>query len=326
MRRAEWTGDGIAVAEAEPGPLRPGWVRLRVHACGICGTDLNLYRRELPAAPGGVPGHEVVGVPVEGEERLCAVEPRFWCGRCDLCTAGRRHLCPHGGLIGLGLPGGLADFVDAPAEAVHPLAESLSALEGSLAEPLAVCVRAVRLARLDPDSRVLVLGAGSIGLLSGLLARDRAAEVAVTARYPQQREVAKGLGLTPLDEAAVAGWALDRSPDVVIETVGGHAETLQQAVQLCRPGGSVVVLGVFGGPRPIDAFALMAKEIAVIGSNTYGTGRRGSEFRMAVELLPRYSGELAALRTHRFGLDEVAEAFACAADKRRGAVKVTVVP
>jgi L-iditol 2-dehydrogenase len=194
----------------------------------------------------------------------------------------------------------------------------------AIAEPLAVCVRAIHLARIEPGSRVLVIGAGSIGLLSGMLARDPASEVAVTARHPQQREAAERLGLTALTEADASTWAADRAPDVVIETVGGAADTLEQSVQACRPGGRVVVLGVFAGSRSIDALGLMAKEITVIGSNTYGTGPRGPEFRVAVDLLPRYAAEIAPLQTHRFDLAQVEDAFACAADKSKGAIKVTV--
>ncbi len=330
MRQARWTADGIAVAAAPPQPLREGFVRVRVHACGICGTDLHRWRREIPPPANGCPGHEIAGVPVAGPaglpERLHAIEPRVWCGRCDLCASGNRHLCARGGLLGIGLPGGLADTVDAPAASLHPVADSIPPVVAALSEPLAVCVRAIHTARLATDSRVLVLGAGTIGLLSGMLARDRAAEVAVTTRHPHQAEAAKRLGIHAVPEADIAAFARERAPDVVIETVGGHADTLNDAIAACRPTGRVVVLGVFAGARPVDAQALVLKEIAVVGSNTYATTARGSEFRAAVDLLPRYASELAPLLTHRFPLDRVADAFECAADKRNRAIKVTVTP
>ena len=314
----------------KPERVADGWARLRVLGCGICGTDLHLYRRELPALPGGVPGHEFVGVPLDGpadlEDRLYAVEPRTWCGACDMCAAGQRQLCAAGQLLGIGPPGGLAEFADVPRYALHPVPSEVPAEIATLAEPLAVCVRAVHRARPSTDSRVLVQGAGSIGLLAGLLARDRVAEVAITARHSHQREAARRLGLVPVAEAEAGDWAREHQPDVVIETVGGTADTLLQAVQLVRPAGRVVVLGVFSGPRPIDALGLMAKEVTVVGSNTYGTSRRGSEFRVALDLLPRFAGELAPLQTHRFPLERVEQAFATAADKRSGAIKVTIAP
>jgi threonine dehydrogenase-like Zn-dependent dehydrogenase len=330
VRQARWTADGLAVAGVEPPPLPEGFVRVRVHACGICGTDLHLWRREVPPPEGGCPGHEIAGVPVAGPaglpDRLHAVEPRVWCGRCDLCAAGNRHLCARGGLLGLGLPGGLADLVDAPRASLHPVADSIAPAVAALSEPLAVCVRAIHLARVSLDSRVLVLGAGTIGLLAGLLARDRAAEVAVTARHSHQEEAAKALGIAAIRESDTAAFARERAPDVVIETVGGHADTLDHAIAACRPTGRVIVLGVFAGPRPVDARPLLLKEITVVGSNTYGTTARGAEFRAAVDLLPRHAAELGRLLTHRFPLDRVSDAFACAADKRSRAIKVTVTP
>jgi threonine dehydrogenase-like Zn-dependent dehydrogenase len=330
LLRAGWTQSGIEVVDVEPPPLRSGWVRLRVVGCGICGTDLHLWRRELPAPVGGCPGHEIAGVPVDGpdgvREQLHAVEPTTWCGRCDACVSGRRHLCATGRLLGIALPGGIAELVDAPAECLHPVAASVPETVASLAEPVAVCVRALHLAELETDSRVLVIGAGTIGLLAALLARDRAGETAIVVRHAHQAECARALGVAPVPEADAAAFARAHSPDVVIETVGGHADTLVQAVQLARAAGRVVVLGVFSGVRPVDALGLLLKEITLIGSNTYGTGRRGPEFRAAVELLPRYASELAPLLTHRFPLARVAEAFATAADKKSRAIKVTITP
>ncbi|MFQ5933554.1 MAG: zinc-binding dehydrogenase, partial [Dehalococcoidia bacterium] len=159
-----------------------------------------------------------------------------------------------------------------------------------------------------------------------LLARDRAYEVAITARHPHQREAAKALELIPLEEGAVEPWAKEREPDVVIETVGGTADTIDQAIQLCRRGGRIVVEGIFTSPSTVDSLALVLKELDIVGSSLYGRGERGSEFRGTVESLPRYRGELGTLQTHQFPLNSIQEAFACAADKSTGAIKVTVLP
>ncbi len=330
MRLARWTRDGVEVAEVVPPPLAPDWVRLRVEACGICGTDLHFHRRELPAPIGIAPGHEITGRLLEGPrglaDALYAVEPIHVCTVCDFCVSGDRQLCEKLSIIGVMRSGGLADFVDVPEYALHPVHPSVSTLVASFAEPLAVCVRGVSLARISGDSRVLVIGAGAIGLLSGMLARDHAHEVAITARHPQQREAARRLGLVTLSEDEVGAWAKDARPDVVIETVGGHAQTLLGATRWCRAGGRIVVLGVFSQRSEISAFDLAVRELELVGSNMYGTGRRGSQFRSAVELLPRYAAELAPLQTHQFGLDRIEEAFRCAGDKTSGAIKVTVVP
>jgi threonine dehydrogenase-like Zn-dependent dehydrogenase len=328
--QARWTAPGVELVDVEPPPLREGWVRLQVAACGICGSDLHVYRGGLASEPGGVPGHEVVGFPVEGatglDARLYAVEPRTWCGACELCVQGRRHLCPQGGLFGVTGPGGLAEFMDVPVTSLHPVSPTVSPVVAAIAEPLAVSLRAVRLAGPTAGSRVLVLGGGAVGLLTGLLARDRSSEVGVTARHPHQQEAARKLGLVPLGENEAESWARDREPDTVIETVGGAADTLDQAVRLCRAAGRIVVLGLFTGTRSIDAFLLMVKELTVMGSNTYGTDRSGAEFGAAVDLIPRYRHEIGILQTHRLPLTALEEAFRLASDKASGAIKVTLVP
>jgi threonine dehydrogenase-like Zn-dependent dehydrogenase len=330
MLQTRFSGGGVELVDAEPRPLEQGWVRLAVEACGICGSDLHMMRGHTPVPGWLVPGHEMVGVPVDGpaglDEARYAVEPRVWCGSCDFCSAGSRHLCPTGTLIGFGYNGGLSETVDVPLKSLHRVPGDTEALAASLSEPVAVCVRAIHLARLEAGSRVLVLGGGTIGLLSGLLARDRAERVAITTRHPHQQEAAKRLGLLALSEEEAAEWALANGPDVVIETVGGLAETLDQAVLLCRPGGRIVVLGVFAGSTPINGLVLLMKELEIIASNTYGTTQRGSEFAAGVELVARYASELTPLQTHQFGLDAVGDAFACADDKRSGAIKVTVLP
>ena len=213
-----------------------------------------------------------------------------------------------------------------PRRIIYPVDPSIDALTASVAEPVAVCVHALHLARPDVDSRMLVLGAGAIGLIAGLLARDRVGRVGITARYPHQREAARRLGLEPLGEAEAGDWAQEHQPDVVLETVGGEAETINDAIEACARGGRVVVLGVFTGPTSIDALRLVTKEITLAGSVVYGAGRSGPEFGAAVSLLPRYAEELRGLQTHQFALEDIHQAFATAADKKSGAIKVTILP
>ena len=105
MRQARWTEKGVAIEDVMPPPLAADWVRLSVAACGICGTDLHLWKRELAAPVGVAPGHEIVGTPLDGPrglaEGLYAVEPMKVCGVCDFCVSGRRHLCTRLEIIGV---------------------------------------------------------------------------------------------------------------------------------------------------------------------------------------------------------------------------------
>lgn len=329
MRRAVWTLDDLPVVESEPPPLKPGWARLAVEACGICGSDLHFWHG-VNRPLGSAPGHEFVGTLVEGAGGLPDVRyagcPVVACGVCEYCAAGAPQLCGSAGPgIGLGRDGGLADLVDVPAGNLYPVADGVDARTASLAEPLAVAVRGVAFAAPQPGSRIAVLGAGTVGLLCALLARDRAAEVAITARHPHQRAAAEAMGLTVLGEDQALAWCRERRPDVVIETVGGTADTLDVAARGVRRGGRIVVLGSFESVA-LDYGKLLMKEVRILPSFAYGTNRRGSEFGAAVDLLPRLADELRLVQTHQFPLDDVAGAFRAAADKRSGALKVTVVP
>ncbi len=330
MRRAIWTNEGIEVVEEEPGPLEPGWVRLQVEACGICGSDLHFFHGQVRKPLGTSPGHELAGTVVDGPAGLAdvryAVSPNVTCGgSCAFCQSGRTHLCGKGGPgIGLGRHGGLAELVDAPLINLAPVPDGVDPVTASLTEPLAVTVHGVGLADVRPDDRVLVLGAGTIGLCAALVARDRAAEVAITARHPHQRAAAERLGVTVLDEADAVAWGKEHRPEVVIESVGGVADTLTDAIRVVGRGGRIVLLGSFSEPKALELQRLMMKEVALLGSFCYGGGGREPEFATAARLTGRWSSELAALTTHQYDLDDVTPAFTTAADKSTGAIKVTL--
>ena len=332
MLQSIWTDSGIGLREVEPEPLQPGFVRMRVAACGICGSDLHRYRdtasqlgREVP------PGHEFVGTIADAgnatglADALYGADPWIACGRCDYCLRGRSESCRNGLLAGVFAPGGLGEYFDAPAASVHAQHPSLTALEASINEPFAVCVRTIHFAQLKLDSRVLVIGGGSLGLICGLLARDFAGRVAVTTRYEHQTEAARRLGVEPVLEADTDAFAVDFEPDVVIESVGGSANTIEQAMNAVRVGGTVVVQGLFDDKVAFDPRALVFKELHVTGSKIYGQGFHGPEFAAATALLPRFREEIRALQTRQFPLSRVDDAFAFAADRAEAKIKVTIL-
>jgi 2-desacetyl-2-hydroxyethyl bacteriochlorophyllide A dehydrogenase len=331
MLRAVWSENRLEIVDQEPGQLEPGWVRLQVEACGICGSDLHFWHGKLPPPLGTSPGHELAGTVVDGPAGLpdvrYAVSPNVTCGKCAYCLSGRSNLCGRAGPgIGLGRNGGLAEFVDAPFENLAPIPASVGPVVASLTEPLAVTVRGIGAARLGADSKVLVLGAGAIGLCAGLVARDRAAEVAITARHPHQREAAGRLGITVLHEDEAIPWGKENRPDVVVESVGGAADTMTDAIRVVARGGRIVILGTFSRPMPVDLQRVMMKEVAVLGSFCYGSGERETEFATAARLTARWHDELDAFATHQFSLDDVVGAFTAASDKTTGAIKVSLTP
>jgi len=332
MRAAVYEGEGRLVVRDVPDPVpAPDEVLVEVEACGICGSDLHFWHGDLPRPIGTAPGHEFAGTVIDGPSGLAdvryAVSPNVSCGRCEFCTTGRSNLCRRGGYgIGLGRNGGLSEIADAPLVNLAPIPEGVDPVIASLTEPLAVTVRGVGLAHVEPDTKVLVLGAGTIGLCAALVARDRAASVTITARHPHQRDAAARVGVDVLGENDAVAWAKEEKPDVVIETVGGAADTMDDALRAVRRGGKVVVLGSFNDAKPVDLRTLMMKEVALLGSFCYGSGEREPEFATAARLTGRFRDELRAITTHQFGLDDVATAFDTANDKSTGAIKVTLVP
>ena len=112
----------------------------------------------------------------------------------------------------------------------------------------------------------------------------------------------------------------------MIETVGGSARTLPEAVRLVRPGGTVVMLGVFGGDTRLPGLDFSIKEVRLVGSNCYGRAGATSDFGIATGLLRTHLAALQPLVTHRFALDQVNDAFAAAADKTTGSIKVVLTP
>jgi (R,R)-butanediol dehydrogenase/meso-butanediol dehydrogenase/diacetyl reductase/L-iditol 2-dehydrogenase len=260
-----------------------------------------------------------------------AIEPVLRCGGCSACVVGDYQLCGRFRILGTTDDGGFAEFVRTPAYTAFPLPAALDFELGALAEPLAVGVHGVRLGGIGTGQRVVILGAGTIGLLAILAARaSGAAHVAVTARHPHQAAAARALGadvVFPADDDGTAGLlaaAAARPVDAVIETVGGGASTLTDALRVVRKGGWIVVLGVFTTPPVLEPILLTLKEPRIVGSLTYGRSGPRADFEVALEILARDPERARTLITHRFPLDAIDTAFATAADKRQRTIKVTI--
>jgi L-iditol 2-dehydrogenase len=315
---------------------QPGWVRLAVEVVGICGSDLHLFSGSVGDVTGLQPGHEIAGVIDacgEGVDRAVgtrvAVEPISPCGRCFACSTGHHNRCPEHRLFGVTARGGMAEFVCVPADCLYELPPGFDRNVAALAEPMAVCVRGIRLGRVGLGDRVAVLGAGTIGLLSLLAARDAGAgEVYVTARYPHQAELARALGATGVfvDAAALRAGCGPTSMDVVVETVGGSANTLTEAVEIAATGGTIAMLGVFDGAPALPGLPFAQHELTLVGSYCYAHDARVGDFAYATRLIAKHADPIAALVTHRFKLDEVARAYATAADKASRSIKVQIEP
>ena len=316
-----------------------GEVVVRVRSCGICGSDLHFYHGGFPPPP-FCPGHEISGevadvgagvTAVKPGDRV-AVEPQVVCRECWACRTGDYQLCRQLRIIGQWADGGFAEYLLVPDYTLFTLPGAVDLEVGALTEPLAVCVHAARLGNVRLGDRVLVLGAGTIGLLAVAAARAAGAtDVWITARHPQQQAAATALGATRVFGGADAAAELDDAArahpvDAVIETVGGTADTINDAVRLVRPAGTVAVLGVFTTFPSINALLLLAHEVRLVGSLTYGRPGPRADFDIALQLLAADPEKFRALITHRFALADIARGFETAADKGSGSIKVAIQP
>lgn len=311
MRAVKVTDRGVDVVEVgAPDGLG---VEVRIAAAGICGTDVGLARRG--ASPITL-GHELAGVLTDGTP--VAVEPLTSCGACDQCLAGSPQRCRRGPVVNLGIgsDGGMADSVIVPEWAALPLPAGLAVGDAFLAEPAAVAVRGVRRARLTPGERVLVVGGGTIGLLAAVAAKAAGADVAVAARHPAQLAAAERLGLST---------AAGEDYDVVIDAAGS-ASGLATATDKARIEGRLVLLGVYFDGISLPGIPMLMKELTVTASMAYGHEHGHGDFADALALLGSHPDVPAALVTHRFPLDDAAEAFRVAADRGAGAIKVALEP
>jgi threonine dehydrogenase-like Zn-dependent dehydrogenase len=260
-------------------------------------------------------GHEMAGFLPDGT--AVAVEPIAPCGSCAECRSGAYNRCQVGTstLIGVGRDGGMADECVVPSSAVVPLAGGVSVGDACLVEPLAVAVHGVRRAAITPAERVAVVGGGSIGQAAVVAVQAVGVTVDIEARHDHQRAVAEQLG---------AGEVTDRY-DVVVESAGTES-ALARSLDLCRPGGRVVLLGTYWDAVTMPGVQMGMSEITLIPASMYGRAGTVRDVDVAAEILARRPELGGLLITHRFPLDAVREAFATARDRSSGAIKVVLEP
>jgi threonine dehydrogenase-like Zn-dependent dehydrogenase len=299
--------DGRAHLVEVPAPAGEG-VKIKVHASSICGSDLHMMR--LGKLEGQLIGHEFAGTTPNGT--AVAVEPLLGCGGCWACDEGNRIHCVEGSrLMGLHEAGGMAEYVVAPAENLVELPTGLDISIAPLVEPLAVALRGLDRARVSAADRVLVIGAGPIGLAAVAALQGRGIACDIAARHPQQKEAAQKLG---------AGLDPDGLYDVVLDAVG-TTDSLSQAVSRVKRMGRICMLGSFWEPVNLDS-SFCSKEAELLSSRGYTCSAPQRNFEEAGRMLHASPAIAKELVSHRFPLEAVDEAFAAAADRAAGAIKV----
>ncbi|RUU00823.1 zinc-binding dehydrogenase [Mesorhizobium sp. M7A.T.Ca.TU.009.02.1.1] len=300
---------------APPGAPGAGWVKLRVDAAGICGSDLHNFRtgQWISRSP-STAGHELTGtVTAIGAgvdafaigDRVVA-DSRFWCGDCAQCHGGRRHLCASLGFVGEVCDGGFAEQAVLPARLLHIIDAGLDERVAAMAEPLAVALHAVR--RLPKTAgSVLVVGCGPIGGLAALLLSRTFAGTVLVADRNQARSArvsqVTGARIVDLNRDAVAAATANAPLLAAIEATGSVA-ALNQLLGVVDPGGTIAMVGIFHGRLDIDPNTLVEREIGLLGCHAFA-----DELPEAVRMLGELSEPLLALIDQEIGLDDIPAAY-----------------
>jgi len=306
---------------------------VKVHASGICGSDMHAYhgkdeRRKAPL----ILGHEVSGVILNGrlKDKNVVLNPLISCSKCEYCKSNREHLCPERSMVGMSEPsqreGGLAEYVSIPDNNIHLISEDLDTKEAALTEPTAVAIHSVLLAENNlkkslSEANILIQGAGAIGLLCGLILNKEKNCKKITMTDPNKLR---------LDECANYLQAKFLDPnnkeltenrfDLVFDTVGLEASR-QQAIHVICPGGTIIHVGLTQPAGNFNFRKLTIQEITVIGTYCY----TDSDFKKSINTLT--SKKLGSLKWIEYReLKEGAKAFAQIHNGTCVAPKIILIP
>ena len=322
----------------DPKPA-PGEALVRIRSVTICASDVHMYTE---GNVGGVswdhpfvPGHEAAGIVADPNDSSLPrgakviLDPAVACGACDMCALGSFHLCRH--LKFCDLPpvdGAMQELVAWPANRLFVVPDSVDLVEAPLVEPLCIAVHALELASRVQQALVAVVGCGAIGLFTIQMARLRGARsLFATDPVPERLALARSLGAdvtihvgTQDPVAEVLRDTAGRGVDLAFEAAG-PPEALQQCLDLVRPGGEVVVIGI---PSE-DEYRLRPSQLRRHELALRFVRRQNENYPEAIRLVEQGGVKLTPLLTHRFPVARAQEAFELADRKAEGAVRVAVV-
>lgn len=335
MRRVVVRPDSIELVTAEVPQPTAAEAQVQTVLGGVCGSDTHAAHGEHPFVSLPYhPGHEVVGVvravgadvqDVRVGQRV-TVEPTLPCWHCKMCTTGRSNLCENLRFFGCGYDqGGFADFFTIPANRLHVIPDGIDDLGAALIEPLSTPVHAARLAGDLRGLKVVILGCGTIGLLTLAAVRHFGAEtVVMTDMLESKRALAGRLGADQTVDAGSATvvedvrTALGESADVVFDCVANRF-TVPQAIRMALKAGTVMVVGVPSGDITIPMALVQDQQVRVQGSATY----TAVDFATSIEMVAAGEVRSTDFITAQYPLEQTAEAFAASSSGEQ--VKVLVL-
>ena len=294
MHALVYTGTNKIDFREEKDPItKPGETLVKVKASGICGSDMHAFHgndeRRIPPL---ILGHEVSGTSLDGKykNKDVVINPLISCEKCDYCKNQREHLCPERTMIGMSTPikreGGLAELVSVPEKNIFEVPKKLSIKEAALAEPAAVALHAVLLAEQNlkkplSECKILIQGAGAIGLLCGLVLNREKKSTNIIMSDPNKKrleECAKYLKanfVSPNDKSIK-----ENNFDLILESVGLEV-TRHQAIKSIAPGGTIVHIGLTQPSGTFNFKKLTIQEITLVGTYCY----TNMDFQKTLEIL-----------------------------------------
>jgi (R,R)-butanediol dehydrogenase/meso-butanediol dehydrogenase/diacetyl reductase len=320
------------VIETMPDPTPgAGELVVKVGRCGICGSDLHMTEDPVYGkGAGDVLGHEFAGEVValgKGTEGvamgdLVSVIPLISCGACASCRSGEVAYCDHFGLQG----GGYAEFAITRPNQCVKLPASASLADGAIIEPLAVSLHGVNMSGLKAGDKILILGAGPIGLAVAFWARRKGATDIVIQDLNDFQQLracemgASGFVVDPADPVGAADRALGGKADIVFECVGIPG-LIEQAVGQVRARGTILLLGLCTKPDTFNSFAMLSKEVRLVTSAFFTR----QEFEEALDVLNAGAAEPRLLVTDTISLNDTPQRFE-ALRKRTHECKILIAP
>jgi 2-desacetyl-2-hydroxyethyl bacteriochlorophyllide A dehydrogenase len=327
--------DDISVERIAEPQAGPGEVLVRSTIVGICGSDMHAAHGRHPfmSLPFW-PGHEVVGV-VTGvgsdadpdlQGKRVVIEPNLACGKCDQCKEGRYNICSTLEVFGCQTPGGMTDMFTIAADRVVPLPDDLEDKWAALIEPMSTPVHAVRRAGDLTGKRVVVLGAGPIGLFTAIAALHAGAARVVVADILQSkmdraiRIGAHGSFNSSSPKAAEEALeALQGKAHVVFDCVSRES-TVHLAIEVLDKGGKLMTVGVPSGPTTVDLDLVQDRELTIMGNLMFVR----EDVLAAIELLREKPFQYEDIVTATFDIEQAADAFRASDDPEQVKVLITV--
>ncbi len=319
MRNIIYTGpERLRLVDAPVPKIKPNEILLKIKSVGICGTDLHIYSGGMNLPTPLTMGHEFSGIVYEVGDEVknfkvgdrAVAEHVVSCGECYDCLSGKPNLCANAKVIGLHLPGALAEYIAIPADLVYEIPKSISFEEAALIEPLSIAYYAVRKAGFVLGKTVAVIGQGPIGLLVDQVLKQSGAKVIGVDIADWRLQFAKNKKWVDKTinskETSLLKEIKKIAPegvDIVFEAVGQEI-TAEMSLEIARRDGEVFILGVFESPSKINLMHLVKKEL-----NVHGSWTCAFSFLPSIELVAKKQVDLKSLITHRYTALKVSQAF-----------------